>query len=668
MITRLKTSIRNLSLEKIISFLIEALLFSNLWILIYTTILSTLRLIFPEKPNDAFLISGAGVSPEPFEIPLYLLLTFFLIVIIYFLHRNLKKILFPIHPVIKLVFLVILATLFIKNLGPYPLKDEMLFSLNIQAFNPNLVSILYLATLIVVALELLILNQILKKSNYKYIIIYVFVISFITLFTFPPRFHISSVDYSFFYGPIWEITHGKTIYADVTSQYGFLSILVLSFLQKINILSLNYLPVLIWLLLIIQYFLCFYLIHKQSKSVTFGLIGLFSILTINFLTVRIIPTDYPQSGPMRWLPLITSLYLFYRERKITSIWLILFVAFSSLWVIDSGIELVFAYGFTLFLFYLNKYLSFKKLLRSGINLILSIIIIFSCIELIHLFFGYNLINPTTIFIKLREYASAGFCMIPMEEHTYFWVGLFFYLTSIIYFFRKKEGEKESFIIVFSANLMFFASLYYIGRSHPAELYTISIFILLNAFLLLGRFFSNLEQKKAKIIIASILFLIFILFPVINRKEVIAGSIQERLRRIAQGNVLRPELDEVLNKYYDKEKKMIIKYLPDRQIVIISGDDTYLFYLTNKYSLLKDNSLVSIFTKYDLEFSLSKAIKICPKRIAGECRLFKDCAITDLFSKADYASQPIVLNEIQNRCGIKYKPIECTEKLCIAESN
>lgn len=666
MISTLKTSIKKLPFEKIVSFLIEVFLFSNFWILIYTTIIPALRLIFPIKPNDSFLVSG--VLPEPFEIPLYLLLTPFLIFLIYFLHRNIKKVVVSFHPIIKFIFLVILTIFFIKHLGPYPLSDEMLYSLNTHVFNPILVSILYLATLLVVAVELLIFDHILKKLNYKNIIIYAFIVFFIAVFTFPPRFHISGVDYSYFYGPLWEIAHGKTIYAGVTSQYGFLSILFLGFLQKINILSLSYLPVLIWLLLVIQYFLCFYLIRKQSKSVIFGLIGLFAILTINFLTVRVIPTDYPQSGAMRWLPLITSLFIFYQKGKITSTLLILFIAFSSLWIIDSGIELVFAYGFTLLLFYLNKYLNFKKLLRSVTKLILYVIIIFICVEFIHFLLGYSLINPITIFTKLHEYASAGFCMLPMEQQTYFWIGIFIYFASIIFFFRKKKSEKESSAIVFSANLMLFASLYYIGRSSPAELYTISIFILLNLFLLLGYFYSGLEQKKAKIIMIFLLSLVFILFPVINRKEVIASSIQEKLKRVSQGNIFHPELDEILNKYYGKEKKMIIKYLPDQEIVIISGDDTYLFYLTKKNSLLKDNSLVNIITKYDLEYSLSNVVKICPKKIAGECGLFKNCPATELFSKASSPLQPIILNEIQNRCGIKYKPIICSDKLCIAESN
>ena len=600
---------------------------------------------------------------------------------------------------IQYTFVTFLILVFLFNLGPYPLKVT-------GDFFPNLPYLLiYLVTITAFSTEILLLKKILVKSRFKTIILHFGIILALGIFTFPPRFSISGVDYSYFFGPIREIASGKTIYTEISSQYGFLSILFLTALSRLVFLPISYLPILIWLLLLMQYYICFYLIYRQSGSLIWALIGLLSILTINYFTVRVIPTDYPQSGPLRWLPLITTLFLLSKVKDITSYKVIFCIALLAFWMIDSGIELLLAYLATIFFFWLTKLLPLKKVLSSLFSLFFSLLAIFTMIQIVHLILGYKLIDFPSIFVKIRQYAGSGFGMLPLEFKNYFWLTILFYFASIIYFLKtafknKKVGvtsevtlreadcadfaqslaaEKGSRVtestflqnltqlLLFSANLMLFASIYFVGRSHPAELYTISIFILLQIFLTLGMIYREIHRTKLKIVILFLTTIFFILFPLYNRTEALVQSFKIRMQRFRSGNILKPEMDEILRKKYEIEIGLIKRELPEKNVLIISGDDTYLLYLTDKNTLLTDNSLVNILTKKDLEKSTAKAKKICPQKIAGECRLFKSCLDSKLFSKAFYAWQPLVLKEIENSCNIKYVQKSCTSQLCIAEA-
>ncbi|MBI2641195.1 hypothetical protein HYW87_01200, partial [Candidatus Roizmanbacteria bacterium] len=543
-----------------VTFAIEVLFWTTAWIFVYTQSVIHLRFIFPPKPNDNFLI--LGVYPEPFEIPLYLVLTFLFIYLIYALRPRITDFIMKIPKSIQYVLFILLAVLFLQNLGEFPLQTPL-------SEKSLFIPLVYLFTSCFFIFEMLILEHSHLKDKLKNIWIYSIVFCLIAIFTFPPRFVISGVDYSYFYGPIWEITQGKTIFTEISSQYGFLSILFLSVLHKVA-LPLSYLPILVWALFVIQYFLCFHLIFKQSKSLAFGLLGLFCILTFNYFAVRVIPTDYPQAGPLRWLPLILSLFMLSRAKHFTSHKLIFFIALASFWMIDVGIELLLAYAFSLYMLVMIKRESIKYMIKALSWLFIFLLAIFIFIQTVHIALGYTSVNFLAVFTKLQQYSSSGFGMLPIESKTYFWIGILFYFASILYAFQKNERT-----LLFSANLTLLASIYYVGRSHPAELYTVSLFIFLNAFLLLSLFYRDIKTLRIKIITLAFLFFFFILFPAFHRTVAIASSIETRIQRFMKGDILKPEMDEVLEKKYSREKHMIQEAFPEKEILVISGDDTYL---------------------------------------------------------------------------------------------
>src|SRR3989344_3749368 len=242
---------------------IQTLFFTDIWIYAYTRILQIFRLLFPKQPPTDFLI--LGVSPEPFEIILYLLITFLIVLLIFFTHKQTESYLRGLNRLIQYTFVTFLILVFLFNLGPYPLKVT-------GDFFPNLPYLLiYLVTITAFSTEILLLKKILVKSRFKTIILHFGIILALGIFTFPPRFSISGVDYSYFFGPIREIASGKTIYTEISSQYGFLSILFLTALSRLVFLPISYLPILIWLLLLMQYYICFYLIYRQSGSLIWAL-------------------------------------------------------------------------------------------------------------------------------------------------------------------------------------------------------------------------------------------------------------------------------------------------------------------------------------------------------------------------------------------------------------
>ena len=709
----------------IIGFFIEVLFVTNFWVLLYNNILRWLDIRFPTKVPLEFIRSGA--VPEPFEITLYLFLSLAAVVILYLVHSRFPIAVNPRSSFLKIIILVLLSILFLKNIGNYPMaRDHYPYSLRNQ-LTYSLYFLFYVGINTLLLLEFTFLFNLSKRSKKIFIFLLIGLLIFvIAIFTFEPHFPMVGHDYSYFLGPIWEVAHGKTIYTQIPSQYGFLSILIFTFLYKIGLLSYFSLPILVWLFYIAQYFICFYLIYKLSKSFFLALLGLFSIMTINYFSLYHLPASIPQIGPMRWLPFLIGLLLLYKIKKIDSPKLIVTIAFLSFWIIDSGIALISSYLLTLILLKITNLINWKKGLLSVLILFTSMFFIFLTINFIHLILGYQAINLFALLSKLKDYGKAGFGMLPIDTYVYFWIVIMIYFASIIYFFRTSHKNKKPImadggsgrdptarkvtkvanndyqsgpnkylsidqapishhnehwgeggfrqnlnnhtsLLLFSANISLFASIYYVGRSHQHNLFTIALFPLLTAFFLLANFFNSL-QLKAKILVGTVLLLTFIAYPAFQRQEVITEMIQAKVNRLLTGNVFSPELPHILQDRYPTEPKLIKKHLPEKKIVILSADDTYLFYLTDKENLMMDNSQITILTQKDMDFSLKDVYKSCPKKIVTDCQLMGKCERSNPVVIGFFSIQPLLLNKIEQKCNLDYRPVECTDQLCISEAN
>lgn len=661
-------------------FFIETLFFTDLWIFLYIRIIPFLNRHFPPILPSNFI--RAEVAPEPFEIPIYLLLASMMVLLISlyykvlksFINKSLrtKNIIFI--SIVKIVIFVTLFVFFIQSLGQYPMAHNIYPYQQIASLDAyHATFFIYLTCMIVILIETILLEKILKIKKWFFLLFSLFVLLLLAILLFEPRFPTYGLDYSYFIGPIWEIAHGKTIFTQVASQYGFLSILIFGLLFKLQIISLWNLPIIVWLLYILEYYLIFYLVCKISKSTILGLIGLFSVVTVNYFSSYIAPISLPQIGPMRWLPIILSLLVFYKIKRFNSTILILTLAILSFWIIDNGISIILSYLFTLFLLILTGLTNIKAAFKTAVSFCLTVFIVFFSLNIIHLGLGFKSIDITLVFLKLQQYAQAGYGMIPIEFNNYFWLVLFLYFSICIYALNKVKShllEKDKNILsllLFAANLMLFTSVYFVGRSHPHNLFMIAPIFIFTSFLFISSIWPNISGKKLKILILSILFITFIAYPANERQEIMTKLFLGKITGYQQKNIFSFETKQILVNKYKKEIEMIKHNFPEEKILLLSDDDIYIFYLTNKQSYLMDDPEITILTQQDVNYSTKEVTSICPKKMVGDCRLFAKCSYSNPYVQIYAYIQPYLMQRIESICKIKYKPINCTDQLCIAQA-
>lgn len=652
-------------------FLIEALFLTNVWLIVYIKSIDYLNFKFP-----APVVSTLGnpmANPEAFEVPLYILLSILFVIVIWLRHNYFPKLFQTVsifkfqtlhHPIIKFSLFFLLLFLWLKKLGVYPLAgDPYPYTVSANKLPIKLELIIYLGLIVFLILQTAILQKILKKKSLFIILVYGLIIFISALITFEPRFRLSPLDAAFFYAPAWEMVNAKALFTDVPSVYGFLSILIFASIYKYLHINFAYLPVLIWFFFVIEYFLCFYLIFKISRSLPFALLGFFSIITSNYLSLF----HLPQGGPLRWLPLFLAIYLLYKFREIDSKGLIVSIFILSLWNIDSGIALILAYILTIFLLFLARKVSVRRIFNLGIFVILAEGLIIGLIELATFFLTRKFFNFLGLFDRIKRNAISGVLMLPMETHTYFWLFILLYFSCIMYFFRNLRTGRDLSLQLFSANVAFFASIYYVGRSVVHNLITVNPFILLAFFLLTGALYKNIASRKIRLLILGCFFAFLIFFTGYSRKEFLTSELMDRYQRFRQGRIFSFENDEILKQRYQKEIELIKEKIQEDEIIIISADDTYLFYLLDKKNLLDANPIAGINTPDELTHALKRAAKACPKNIVVECEVLKKCTSYSTFTKTWPELPPLILAELEKKCQVKYEPVDCTNQLCIASS-
>lgn len=652
--------------KNILDFAIVSLFVTNLFILLYNNILLVLNIKNKQIIHTAFYFPSA--VPEPYEIPLYLILSGVFILGIFLADKYFLKIKIHIPSFLKWIVLIFLAFLLFDNLGTYPMKADH-YPYSPRASGEYLAGLIfYIGVVSFFLVQTVLISHLVRKSKYFFGIVCALIVAILAIFTFEARFPISAHDYSFFLGPIWEVGHGKTIYTQTPSQYGFLSILLFAFLFKVGILRLLYLPIIVWILYIVQYFLIFYLVYKASRSIYFGLVSMFSVMTLNYFSLFFVAPQLPQGGPIRWLPLFIIPLLFMKFKKTDSWKFAILTALISLWEIDVGISIFMGYFLTLFIFFVRKTISLKTAIVSGLQLIVSFVALLVVINVIHLLLGYQPVNFMYSFNKLNEYAKDGYAMLPIEIKTYFWFLVFVYFASIIYFFRKNAVDNWDKLIVLTANFSLIGGIYYVGRSHPHNLFAIASLVIFNLFLLLSPFLKSIPNTKAKFIVYAVLFLVFVVYPANNRKEVLTETLVSKYQRLTSGKIFSSEMDEHLTSYYSQEKKLIQDTIKDNKIIIAHPDDTYLLYLTQKENLLDSNPFATVIAPSDLDFAVKSLKNKCPKRLVADCRAFNSCSagIFRPFNEVALFVAPLILTRIERDCNVKYHPISCTSQICIAQ--
>lgn len=670
-----------------LDFAIQVLLTTNIWIVLYTKLLSYLNTAFSAPTQREFL--WVPSVPEPFEIPLYLGLSLSFILLIFFSQKLFSKLnTLPLK--LKIFLLLLLSLLFLSTLGKYPMGGEY------DPYPPRSNGLIYLIVgftyLLVIGL-LTFLSRYLKPS-----VLYLLVFIVIVLITFDAGFPMAGHDYEYFIGPSYEVAQGKTVYTDILSRYAFITVDLFAFLHKSNILSLYYIPLIIWILYIAQYFLCFFLLKKISDSNILASLGTFSIMTMNYFSLSHLPSVIPQIGPLRWFPIVFLLFLFYKFKNFESKKFIFTIALLSFFMIDVGIAILMAYGASLFILFLVNKTIVVRIIKAILLLSINLIVILLAINILHLALGYKPVDILTPFYSFKKHAVLGLSMIPIKEKNYFWLVLLIYFASIIYFFRQNSLRKvkipflssswevrsrekrdehaqlsekngiELSVLLFSANLSLFASVYFVGRSHPHNLFNISLFPLLNLFILIGLFSKKLQSANRRInhkhLALIILFVVFIVFPTYQRRFTLTEMLITKYSRLTAGKIFKSEVEKIISAKYKDDIKLIKNNFPNKA-VIFSVDDTYLFYSSGKKNLLDANPILGIDLPEDINFAVKNAVKKCPQKIAIDCSFAGKCQSYTSFVGVTF-NLKLLLDKLESGCKSKYVPNKCSPHLCIAD--
>lgn len=658
------------TLNSLMGFLVKNLFVANLWIIIFNQIVLFLNFFFPPVLKDRFY-RPAAAWPEPFEMPLYLLLSFLFVIAIW-LYNKMKFQLKLSLPVLIVVF-IFLVLLFTSMLGVYPMAFE--FYPYLPRDNPQiyqLTFLIFMAFLVFFIIEVAIIKQIFSKKKWFVPFIYGLIGFVIAVLVFEPRFPISAHEYGYFFGPIWEVVKGKTLFTHIHTDYGFYSTLLFALLYKLRLFQFTHLPIYVWIMFVVQYFLSFYLIYKISKSISLALIGLFSLIVINYFSFFVLPITITQYSAMRRITSLLLIFLLYRSKKINSPVLLIAFSLFCFWIVDTGVSMILAFCLTLFHLLLLKWMSLKKVVLTSLLLFVAIGGVFLFINLGHIIFGYVPIDPRDILSSLRQHAGSGLTMLPMQPKSYFWIVIFVYFSTITFVFRssgKALGEEEkgnNTTLLLLANLILFNSLYFVGRSADANLYDISVLVVLNIFLLISANWQNIAASRIRILIYCVLFFFFIVVPGYNRRFHLTEFLLFKYEGIKKGNFYRPEANGLIRKSLFEDAQMIKKYIPEEKVLILSREDTYLLILANKSNYLYVNPQSAIDTVSEMQFAIRTVTKECPKKIAVDCTVYDRCPNYESLSSKSLFMAPHILAEVEKGCRTKYQPVVCNSHLCIAE--
>ena len=134
-------------------------------------------------------------------------------------------------------------------------------------------------------------------------------------------------------------------------------------------------------------------------------------------------------------------------------------------------------------------------------------------------------------------------------------------------------------------------------------------------------------------------------------------------RITTGKLFKSEVEEIINTTYREDIKLIRSNFPD-EAVILSSDDTYLFYASGKKNHLDVNPIMGIDVQEDIDFALKNAAKKCPEKIAIDCSFVGKCPSYTPFVGVSFDLK-LILDKLEAGCSSKYRPEICSTHLCIA---
>jgi len=536
------------------------------------------------------------VLPEPFEVPVYvgMMILFAIVIAVRVRRKKQKSGKMPMFPI------VILSLMLFMSIGTYPMAQVDLESS---------IPFVYIAFLLFsIGLFWFLFKR--ATSKLHIFLTYVFLFLYLGLVLFEPRMAVNNHDFSFLFGPVLQISRGVTMYRDVFVQYGFLSIIAFSLLLKTHMFNPFYIVTVVWALHLIEFFLIFIIVSRATKSKIFALITLGAALTISYFGLLSPAMNYPQAGAFRWFSCIIVLTASQFFTKITNKKFIAITAFMTLMGIDSGIIIAGGYFLTLVTQIASKKLLPRKVIQTYGMYLLSLLSLYIVYVIVFSVVGWSVVDPVFMVKSITHYAQSGYYMLPVPPYTYLWLLVFVYLYALGYYLKHTSETT----LLLGTSIAFMGSLYYIGRSHPHNLFHITTLVLPVVGILCGRVYYKLTDRHYKHAFLIACLVAGVILPALFRSGAIHSNIARKVQQYKKGDIFRPELETIISQKYKTEIEWLNSEQREKPLLIISNDESYLLYLSNKKSLISQLPLVANVTAEDINKTAQQVAIHCPQRL------------------------------------------------------
>jgi len=348
---------------------------------------------------------------------------------------------------------------------------------------------------------------------------------FLFLLFFSPQ-HFDIHHYSFYVGPAYEISQGKSILSDAPSQYGYLSIhFIKTILAPIGINMNNF--HLLNLALFGLYFIGFLIIFvKITKNLSLSIILTMIVISFQTYFSKWGGILYPSTGPLRFgFGLLIVLIILYFPRKYKILSASLISSIAIFWSLETAFFIVPAFIFTIAIDCYIHSTNFKQTFLLFLKK--TALFIFISLSLFALIFikeyEYHKIFPTIFnYIQFANIYKDGFGAeeIPLFGNYYVVIlTLIIGVTLAIYSVFQKDKDKITLALIFLSIHNVAILSYFISRSHPNNIVNLSPFVFLEIVIIVYFFIHKIKVFSQYYYIPFILFtIVFITISITNLND------------------------------------------------------------------------------------------------------------------------------------------------------
>ncbi len=508
-------------------------------------------------------------------------------------------------------------------------------------YQTSYASLNFFLTIIILSTIVLLISLI-CSTFHKWIDFFLAVIIFILL---SKIFLLSSekdaFHYSWFIGPINSISENYKLLDNVSSQYGYLNVLIINKLSNLFKINSTYTLCSFIIILFFIYFKIFY--NKIASTVKlpitlvtsflcfliFGNVGFSNLAGAMFI---------PSSSVFRFLPSLLTIIIFSEiiNKKSKSIFLLFcfLVSFlvSLLWSFESAVFVLFSLSsFYVFKFIINLFNKerFNNIYSVKIkDFKIEVVLLFSLIIVFFLFYYTN------TFSLFYEHALNTEGSLSKEIKNNKITLIFIYLLILCYLILRDSFENKS---IFCFNVLWFSlfiaySGYYLIRSVDNNIFNILPFIL---FIICSMKTNSIQIRNLKF--NSIYTIIF--FTIISSLFSLTLNKDKFYNNLTSKNLLNTP--KFLNENYLPNEEILnsINKFPDIPLTLITGKTTHIKNLNlpqfgyglpilplEHFNILNDNTKQYLINDY---FNINqKHLLLC----INECKFYNSNKDSNTYSK------------------------------------